>query len=349
MNKKLNDTQMIMLKQLLNCLSDNQKDEIQNEFFNDDLSIITDSKSNYKFDKNDIVVIECPHCHSKHIVKHGKYNDIQRYKCKDCNSFFMRTKNTVLFKTRKNIKIWIKYLKCMLDKKPLREIQVICGISLRTAHKWRHKILDILSKMSDDTKLNGIIESDETFTAVSYKGNHKNSKNFVMPRKAHKSGNEIHTRGLSSEQVCIFTAVSLNNLSYGKVSNLGKPTWKKLFNVLNEHIEKGSILVTDDFSGYDKISNELDLEHISIKSGTHRNGTFNIQSVNSYHSEFKRLINSYFKGVATKYLNNYIAYHTLLFKSDYDKSNKIIDLQDNVFKTKYYDTFKGSDRPAIPA
>ena len=308
MNKKLSDNQMIMLKQLLNCLSDNQKDEIQNEFFNEDLSIITDNKSNYKFDKNDIVVIECPHCHSKHIVKHGKYNDIQRYKCKDCNSFFMRTKNTILFKTRKNIKIWIKYLKCMLDKKPLREIQVICGISLRTAHKWRHKILDILSKMSDDTKLNGIIESDETFTAV-----------------------------------------SLNNLSYGKVSNLGKPTWKKLFNVLNEHIEKGSILVTDDFSGYDKISNELDLEHISIKSGTHRNGTFNIQSVNSYHSEFKRLINSYFKGVATKYLNNYIAYHTLLFKSDYDKSNKMIDLQDNVFKTKYYDTFKGSDRPAIPA
>lgn len=39
---------------------------------------------------------------------------------------------------------------------------------------------------------------------------------------------------------------------------------------------------------------------------------FNIQKINSYHSELKRMINDLFKGVATKYLNNYVVYHNFV-------------------------------------
>lgn len=349
MSKKLSDTQMVMLKQLLNCLSDNQKDEIQEEFFNEDLSIITDSKSNYKFDKNDIVVIECPHCHSKHIIKKGKYKNRQRYKCKDCNAIFKDTNNTILHKTRKDLNTWAEYIKCFIDKRPLREITEICNISLPTAHNWRIKITDILDKMMDDITLNGIVESDETYTKLSFKGNHSKSKNFVMPRKRHKRGNDIHTRGLSSEQVCIACFISDKNLSYSKVADLGIPSWNKVYNVIKNHIEKKSILVTDNYKGYTKIVDRLNLNHISVLDETYSNGTFNIQRVNSYHSEFKRLINFYFKGVATKYLNNYIVYYNFLHCGDSKRKKKIIDLQDYVFKTKCNNLLKGTNRPAIPA
>ena len=34
--------------------------------------------------------------------------------------------------------------------------------------------------MADDVTLDGIIEADETFFAISYKGNHSKSKTFAM-------------------------------------------------------------------------------------------------------------------------------------------------------------------------
>lgn len=88
---------------------------------------------------------------------------------------FKETDNTILFKTRKDLNIWSKYIECMIDKRPLREIEEICNISLQTSLEWRNKILDLLSKMMDDIKLDGIVESDETYTRVSYKGNHTKS------------------------------------------------------------------------------------------------------------------------------------------------------------------------------
>ena len=42
--------------------------------------------------------------------------------------------------------------------------------------------------------LDGIIEADETFFAISYKGNHSKSKTFAMPRKAHKRGHSTHIK-----------------------------------------------------------------------------------------------------------------------------------------------------------
>jgi hypothetical protein len=41
--------------------------------------------------------------------------------------------------------------------------------------------------MSNEVVLEGIVEADETFFAISYKGNHKKSKTFKMPRDSRKT------------------------------------------------------------------------------------------------------------------------------------------------------------------
>lgn len=176
----LNKSQLDLLKQLIGNLDDTQKENIAN--------LLNAKNNNLKNTNNQIVVLEeCPHCHSKHFVKFGKYKNSQKYFCKDCHTHFRTTENTILKKSRKDISVWNEYIKCMLDKKSLRDTAEICGISLQTSFIWRHKILDILAKAMNNTKLNGIIESDETYTAVSYKGNHTKSRTgFVLPRKPHK-------------------------------------------------------------------------------------------------------------------------------------------------------------------
>jgi len=75
--------------------------------------------------------------------------------------------------------------------------------------------------MVKDVKLDGIIEADETFFSVSYKGNHKKSK-VLMPRPTHHRGIDIHVRGLSSEKICVPCALDRNSMSISRISNTAR-------------------------------------------------------------------------------------------------------------------------------
>ena len=169
--------------------------------------------------------LSCIYCKGDHVVRNGKRKDgTQRFLCRDCGKSFIPGSNTITSGTRKRMSTWVKYLKCMLDKKTLKESSEECGISMPTAFSWRHKILDALREVTDKVYLDGTVEADETFFNVSYKGNHKNSKTFTMPRKAHKRGNDTHAKGLSSEKVCVPCAVDASGISYARPAKLGKPS-----------------------------------------------------------------------------------------------------------------------------
>lgn len=46
--------------------------------------------------------------------------------------------------------------------------------------------------------------------------------------------------------------------------------------------------------------------------GKQARAPYNIQSVNTFHSGLKRMVNPRFKGGATKYLNNYVVWYGFL-------------------------------------
>ena len=202
----------------------------------------------YLTDKKGEVV--CPYCGSRHIRKNGHIDGRQRFVCADCHKTFGFTHNTILHQSKKDIATWSRYIECMMERMPLRKTARICGINLATAFVWRHKILDALTNMMDEVTLNGIVESDETYQLISFKGNHKNSKTFKMPRMPHKRGGKASKRGLSNEQVCITCGVNLNGMSVGRISNLGKPSCIDLGGVLDGHVASGSVFVTDSHRGY---------------------------------------------------------------------------------------------------
>lgn len=93
----------------------------------------------------------------------------------DCGKSFVATTNSAVSGTRKDFFVWEKYVVCMLNGLSVRKTAEICGIHRNTAFVWRHKILDALQNMADSVVLDGIVEADETFFALSYKGNLKNS------------------------------------------------------------------------------------------------------------------------------------------------------------------------------
>ena len=115
--------------------------------------------------------------------------------------------------------------------------------------------------MQNSVELNGVVEADETFFALSFKGNHKKSTTFTMPRNAHKRGKDIHTRGLSHEQVCVPCSVNGTGLSVARISNLGRIGSKDLEFAFKNQIASDSILCCDGANAYKKFAskNSLDL------------------------------------------------------------------------------------------
>lgn len=327
-----------ILKQLFQNLSDQDKQQF--------LADISNTQNVIQKVIQPREVKSCPHCQSTHFVKNGKRNGRQNFRCSTCNKAFVEQTGTILFSMKKDISVLETYVHCMIEKYPLRKCANICNINLATAFAWRHKILDALQKMMEEVELDGVVQADETFTTVSYKGHHKD---FKLPRPAHKRGTKATRRGLSKEQVCVPVGVNLNGLSIAKIANLGRPNVADLQKVLGGKITKDSVFVTDSLRSYQKLSFDMGLNHIRIPRNKFKAGVFNIQTVNNYHKRLKDLIFGIFKGVATKYLNNYLVYHNFVnFAKDSNKNKEVI-LFDFIRNTLCQSrSFAISNRPALP-
>jgi transposase-like protein len=248
----------------------------------------------------------CPLCGSIHVVRNGKRKDgTQRYLCRDCKRSFVATVNSITFGTRKDLDIWTTYINCMMNGISVRKTAHACGIHINTAFAWRHKILDALQNMAASVSLDGIIEADETFFNLSYKGNHWKSKSFTMPRTVHKRGNDTHIRGISHEKVCVPCAIDRNGHSISKIANLGRVSTKDLHAVYDGKFVTKSTICTDKMNSYVRFANKNKMGLVQLKGGKAKKGIYSVQHINSCHSELKRFMYG-FKGVSTKYLNNYL-------------------------------------------
>ena len=215
----------------------------------------------------------------------------------------------------------------MIQGLPVRKTAEICGIHRNTAFIWRHKILDALQNASKYEKLEGIVEADETFFPISYKGNYKKSS-FVIPRASRKRGKSIHKRGLSREQVCVPCAIDRSGHSVSKVATLGRIKTKDLHILYDGKISEDATLCTDKMNSYVRFANSNKINLIQLKSGKTKKGIYHIQHINSYHSSLKRFIQA-FNGVASKYLNNYLLWNSWLTVKKGSIQHKI----DSILKT----------------
>ena len=132
-----------------------------------------------------------------------------------------------------------------------------------------------------------------------------------MPREPHKRGGETHIRGLSAEKVCVPCAVNRKGLSMAKISNLGRVSAQNLSSVFDGRFDPATILVTDKMNSYVGFANKNGIKLVQLKNGKDKNGIYNIQHINSYHSLLKKFMRN-FNGVSTKYLNNYLVWHNFV-------------------------------------
>ena len=157
------------------------------------------------------------------------------------------------------------------------------------------------------TNLAGIVEADETYFPLSFKGQKgPNSEPIDLGRKPRKRETPASQRGISNEQVCVSTAVLRSGGSYLKPICLGRMSINDFQLNLAQHINwSKTTLMTDGHNAYVPPSTAGEILHIRVHH--FGQGAKHINTVNSAHSHLKQFMER-FNGVATKYLDNYLAW-----------------------------------------
>lgn len=145
-------------------------------------------------------VCECYKCNSHQIVKLGIYDNMQRYRCKNCNTSFTAKSKSIFATTKLEKEKWLKYIECFVDCLSLRRCAEKVGVCLKTSYFMRHRKLECLKKNQSQFVVNKDNKGqlDEAFLRENFKGNHSKSINFSMPRKPRKNGQEAKMIGSSN-------------------------------------------------------------------------------------------------------------------------------------------------------
>jgi len=261
----------------------------------------------------------CPHCNCKYIVRYGKYNGIQRYKCKDCGKTFTEMSFTPINKTHYPEK-WITFIECMIEGFSLRKSADIVGITWVTLFYWRHKILSALKQIPIE-HFEGIVEVDKTYFLYSQKG-----QRHITNRKPRKRGGSSKYRGISHEQVCVLVARDREKNTVSKVTCMGRILTTQVENTIGQYLSEDNILCTDSWRAYMTYAKDKGLEHYRIKSDGKSHvikGIYHIQNVNSYHQRLKKWLGR-FNGVASKYLDDYLSWFRFLDRNGFEDNDRNI-------------------------
>lgn len=248
----------------------------------------------------------CPHCKSEKVYKRGKQNGVQTYQCQECKKWYSETTGTPLWDIKLKHK-WQSYIRCMEQGMSIKKIAKEIGISIQTSFDWRHKILSSLSEYTPET-LSGVVECDEMELALSNKGD----KN--LQRKPRQRGNDFKRNEAYTKPtvVQVVTSVQRNGEKYLKAVESQRLSADQISKVLSNKLTDNTTLITDKHPSYKLFAKEnRSIKHKSVLAKEHvskNDKNIHLQNVNRTHAQLRAFLMP-FKGVSTKYLQNYLNWY----------------------------------------
>jgi len=250
----------------------------------------------------------CPYCKSRKFQLWGKQNDMQRYKCNFCNKTFNSLTGTPLSGLRRKGH-WLDYALCLKKAYSIRRSASVCGISKSTSFRWRHRFL-FLAKSIKPKKINGIIETQETYLLENLKGSRS------LGRPARKRAGIIDFTGNSPGHICFLVSRNRNKNTFDLILKKinADVLSEKLFPVLS----RDSLFCSDRKDMFLNFARNKKVRHayIDFTNGELvKKDIVHLNNVDAYHYEFRKWMKR-FNGVATKYLDTYVSWFRELDEFD---------------------------------
>ena len=203
----------------------------------------------------------------------------------------------------KHIQLWHEYAACMHASLSLRECAARLNISVSTAFRWRHAILDA-ARAADNTILSGRVELHELRLAHSKKGSRRLNR---PPRTRGARGRDPHL--FSTRRVCVVTARDQQTRTYSQHIDAQHLRSKDVCAVLLPRLSKPLTITCarGPFSCYAVLATAAQALFHWIRP--HPGGQ--LDGVVAFQRRIQNFLTK-FRGVATKYLDNYLRWHRVL-------------------------------------
>jgi transposase-like protein len=244
---------------------------------------------------------QCVHCLSEKTLRRAKIKGIQRYSCKSCGKYWLATHGTSLAGLQKK-SLWQNYIQAFLRGQSIRKAAQEVGVCVQTSFRWRHRLLSSISCYLPQS-IGGIVESADFQLPFSRKGQRKNIASHLNSERSEP--------GKTPESVSIILSVCRGNResvsSVIKASSLNSDHVKK---AITGKILHGSVHITKDTIPYAHCNNLEVIEHLCAKSQgkLRKREPINLNTAQQNQNTFLDFLIP-FKGVATKYLQNYLNWH----------------------------------------
>jgi len=278
----------------LECLTRSQRKSVLNELNSVESrdAIIDELECNH--------VHQCPHCQSERLGRWGRQSGLQRFRCKGCGKCFNALTGTPLARLRRK-ECWLDYSQALIEGLTIRAAAIRCGITKTTSFRWRHRFLTDVAEIKV-ANLTGIVEADETYFPLSFKGSRQ------LPRQAHRRGHAIHQPGTGGEKVPVLVLRDRQGATTD--FKLLTATQIEEAPILSQVIASDAVLCTDGSASLRNSARQAGIAHraLNLSKGIRvLAGVYHIQNVNAYDSRLKMWMLR-FHGVATKYLENYLGW-----------------------------------------
>jgi transposase-like protein len=264
--------------------------------------------------------LACPRCGGRRIQRWGSFAGRHRYRCRDCERTFSDLTGTPAAYSKK-LALWAPYSVCMRGGMSVRASAGWVGIHPSTAFRWRHRVLDSL-RGRDAESLVGWTELGTMRFAYSEKGR-RNAATAPRCRGA--------SRGTRASQRRIVVLVGCDRVGDVVTAVLGeatgrRPTGLDLDRALAGRLLQPAILTSmhGRFSSYSMfaVRQGAPYRDARIAQRQRRDALAHVRSLLGYCERFIDWMDR-FRGVATRYLANYLAWHRVLDRESRNRFNFI--------------------------
>lgn len=274
----------------------------------------------------------CPKCGCIHKgIYQQKYNHRFLY-CNNCKHEFSALTGTIFENTHLDLRMWLYAINLVIvSRKGVSALQLRRELGMNSYKgAWRmlHKIREAMAEDNHQNTFEAIVEIDETYVGGKPRKKNKHDDenkddddNLPKPKRG-RGTSKTPVIGVKERNTGKVHAVVANFNDEGK-----QLSGKQLFNVLKKVCKDNTIVMTDQFSGYNILNhpNEMNLVRImvnhdmiySLGKGVHTNG------IESFWAILKRGIYGIFHHVSVKYLQRYV--DEFCFRLNYRKEKEAFE------------------------
>lgn len=237
----------------------------------------------------------CPHCDGRKVHRWGGFGDRRRYYCLSCQRTFSDLTGTPLAYL-KRLDCWPSFLDCVLESRTVRRTAAALRIAVSTAFRWRHRLLDAL-RAAHGTRLEGDVVLAETWFPFSEKGRRD------LDRPGRRRG-ELWP----SARAWVLLARDARGQPFAAVTGPRRPRVPQFNEMLGERIEP-DIQLCDGSGPLGEVARFARRRGLGYRRL--RGARLMANPAVRYGVEARRWLWR-FRGVATRYLDNYLTWHGFL-------------------------------------